>query len=169
MGPPGRGVNAEKQDILGPRVTPWPVLAVKQAREATPVSKARRGRLARPVLSFAVAGASKALRVTPVSKVNAVRPASAVKAHLVMPARRENEVPPGPKGTLDVPAHAAQRLRVRQVPPVAWAPLERKAQPDSQVLKARPLPALPGQPARAERGGHKGRAARLVLKAELAS
>jgi hypothetical protein len=97
MDPPGRGVNAEKQDIRGLRVTPWPVLAVKQAREATLVSKARRGRLAHPVLSFAVARACKVLRVTPVSKVNAARPVFAVKARPVMPARRVLEVPPAPK------------------------------------------------------------------------
>jgi hypothetical protein len=80
---------------------------VKQARKATPVSKARRGRLAHPVLSFAVVLVRKALRVKPAREAQRAGQVLAVKARSVMSARQVNEDPPGPKGRSEIPEHVA--------------------------------------------------------------
>jgi len=85
----------------GPRATPWRVRAAKQARKATPVSKARQGRPVDPVLLFGVAPVCKALRVTPVRKAQEAKRASEVIARLVKPAQRVLKVPPAPQAQRD--------------------------------------------------------------------
>jgi len=90
-------VSEARPDRRGPRATPWPVSAAKQARQATPVSKAQLGRLVDPVLLFVVAPVCKVLRVPPVRKAQPAKRAFAVIARLVMPAQLVLEVPPAPR------------------------------------------------------------------------
>jgi hypothetical protein len=90
-------VSEARRDTRGLRATPWPVRAAKQARQATPVNKARLGRLVDPVLWFVVAPVCKALRARPARRAQLAIGVLEVIAQLVMPAQLVLEVPPAPR------------------------------------------------------------------------